>query len=144
VDILGMVHAFGLNAYSDKLGEGVVVKLLQDPKFPGSSGYTIYVNNQYDEKAQRFSVAHSLAHYILHKSRIPREGITDNHIGSIFMSQLGIVAEADANRLALEILIPEHLLAKYQVLGFRTPEALAPQFQVWPGLVESRLERLKP
>lgn len=73
---------------------------------PSSSGFTISVNRHDSARRQRFTVAHEIAHYLLHRDQIGK-GITDD---ALYRSSLSDWREAEANRLAAEILLPREAL----------------------------------
>jgi hypothetical protein len=68
--------------------------------------YKIKVNRYEPETRQRFTAAHELAHFFLHKDEI-RGGIVDT---VMYRSNLSSILEAQANRLAADILMPVKLL----------------------------------
>ncbi|WP_198152587.1 ImmA/IrrE family metallo-endopeptidase [Tsuneonella dongtanensis] len=82
---------------------------------PGISGeitrapdgtYTIRVNRHDPKRRQRFTVAHELAHFLLHRDQIGN-GIQDD---KLYRSSLSDRREQEANRLAADILMPPHLI----------------------------------
>ncbi|KGK43319.1 hypothetical protein LH51_00790 [Nitrincola sp. A-D6] len=64
--------------------------------------YLIRVNRHDVKERQRFTVAHEIAHYLLHKEQIG-DGIIDD---ILYRSSLSDNLEAEANRLAADILMP--------------------------------------
>lgn len=70
---------------------------------PDQELYQIQVNNTDAPVRQRFTVAHELSHYLLHRNQIGTDGITDS---ILFRSKLSDRTEAEANRLAAAILLP--------------------------------------
>jgi Zn-dependent peptidase ImmA (M78 family) len=68
-----------------------------------SGSYEIHVNNTDAAVRQRFTVCHEIAHYLLHRSLIDAEGITDN---ILYRSKLTNRQEAEANKLGAAILLP--------------------------------------
>lgn len=72
----------------------------------GAGGYIIRINRHDPKKRQRFSVAHELAHFLLHADQIG-DGITDD---VLYRSTLSDQREAQANRLAADILMPDALV----------------------------------
>lgn len=140
VNVLAMARDFGLSVYTDELDPDVSTRLVQSKEFGGSSGYVLLINKADSPGKQLYSVAHGLAHFILHRSQIPQGGLRDN---GLYISQLGVRAEADANVLAAEILMPVHLIGKYRSLGLSTTEALARQFQVPEGMLTAWLKRME-
>lgn len=70
---------------------------------PAADGkYVIRVNRHDVRKRQRFTVAHEIAHYLLHRDKIG-DGIEDD---VLYRSGLSSAIEAEANRLAADILMP--------------------------------------
>ena len=110
----------------------------------GSDGYVIRVNRYEARERQRFTIAHELAHFMLHKNLIDRspKGITDN---ILYRSGAPEAIEYEANRLAAEIVMPGYHVKKslYEDFGgIATEEAienLAEQFQVSKAAMEIRL-----
>lgn len=70
--------------------------------------YVIKVNRHDSKTRQRFTVAHEIGHFLLHKDRIG-DGIVDD---ILYRSSLSDSLEAQANRIAADILMPADLLNK--------------------------------
>ncbi|EPE2789502.1 ImmA/IrrE family metallo-endopeptidase [Serratia marcescens] len=68
----------------------------------------IRVNRHDVKERQRFTLAHEIAHFLLHRDRIG-DGITDD---VLYRSKLSDFMEVQANRLAADILMPGHLIQK--------------------------------
>lgn len=71
--------------------------------------YIIYVNGSHHINRQRFTIAHEIAHFLLHKDRI-EDNLTDS---AMYRSRLSNVLERQANTLAAEILMPIKELRNY-------------------------------
>ena len=67
-----------------------------------SDGYIIKVNRFEPKERQRFTIAHEIAHFLLHKDLI-RNGVVDS---VLYRSKLSSRVEAEANRLAADIVMP--------------------------------------
>jgi len=65
-------------------------------------GYIIKVNRFESKERQRFTIAHEIAHYLLHRDKI-QAGVVDS---VLYRSKLSSRAEAEANRLAADIIMP--------------------------------------
>ncbi|WP_404373127.1 ImmA/IrrE family metallo-endopeptidase [Sphingomonas sp. MMS24-J45] len=65
--------------------------------------YQIQVNNTDVPVRQRFTVAHEIGHFLLHKQSIGTDGITDS---ILYRSKLSDRLEAEANRMAAALLLP--------------------------------------
>ncbi|HDM8070277.1 ImmA/IrrE family metallo-endopeptidase [Vibrio harveyi] len=93
---------------------GIVVK--RSTLKPGISGVIKESNNivevkisRHDSKErQRFTLAHEIAHFLLHRDKIG-DGIEDT---MLFRSALSNTLEAQANRLAADIVMPFSLIDK--------------------------------
>ena len=96
----------------------------KNPDSPG--GYDIFVNADHPEKRRRFTIAHEIAHVVLHPHLIG-DGITDD---ALLRSGLSNSVEAQANRMAADILMPREKLNECISQGITSVEALARHFNV--------------
>lgn len=86
------------------------------PKFSGlirpsnetPSGFEIRVNKYDIPERQRFTVAHEIAHYLLHRNDICA-GVVDN---IMYRSNLTSRKETEANQLAADIVMPGDAVAR--------------------------------
>jgi Zn-dependent peptidase ImmA (M78 family) len=69
---------------------------------PENSTFKILVNKHEPSYRRRFTLAHEISHYLLHRDMIG-DGISDN---ILYRSRLSDSVEAEANRLASDILMP--------------------------------------
>lgn len=107
-------------------------------------GYLIRVNRHEARERQRFTIAHELAHFLLHKTVIDStpDGIKDN---VLYRSGEPEHIEFEANRLAADIVMPMVLVQKAlqedfnNVVTEATIEGLAARFQVSKAAMEIRL-----
>ena len=77
---------------------------------PGQSGkFEIKINRFESANRQRFTAAHELAHYLVHEDQIG-SGIVDS---VLYRSNRSNFIEAQANRLAADLLMPVNLLELY-------------------------------
>ncbi|MEA1030710.1 ImmA/IrrE family metallo-endopeptidase [Pseudomonas sp. N-137] len=67
---------------------------------------TVKVNRHDVKERQRFTIAHEIAHFLLHRDRLA-SGITDD---VLYRSRLTDDLEREANRLAADIIMPAHLI----------------------------------
>ena len=106
--------------------------------------YLIRVNRYEARERQRFTIAHELAHFLLHKEVIDRspDGITDN---VLYRSGAPEQIEYEANRLAADLIMPMELIRQKLfddfggVVAEATIESLAASFQVSKAAMEIRL-----
>lgn len=142
------------NAVPVKVGElaaalGVtVVRAPMQPKISGliqpsersRSGFEIKVNKYEAADRQRFTVAHELAHYLLHRSSIG-SGVVDS---IMYRSSLTSRKETEANRLAADIIMPSDAVSRElrKLGGIRSEavvEELASLFRVSVPAMKIRL-----
>jgi Zn-dependent peptidase ImmA (M78 family) len=71
---------------------------------------TIKVNRHDIKERQRFTIAHEIAHFLLHRDRLAN-GITDD---VLYRSRLTDDLERQANRLAADIIMPANLIQSAQ------------------------------
>lgn len=89
-------------------------------------GFDIYVNGDHPETRRRFTIAHEIAHAVLHPHLIG-DGITDD---ALLRSGLSNTVEAQANRLAADILMPRDKINEFVASGITSVKELARQFNV--------------
>ena len=109
--------------------------------------YVIRVNRNESRERQRFTIAHELAHYLLHRHIIDSspEGITDN---VLYRSGEPERIEYEANRFAADLVMPMDLIERKLNIDFdgfiteATIESLAASFGVSKSAMEVRLSTL--
>jgi hypothetical protein len=105
-----------------------------------SSGFRIRVNRHEAPARQRFTIAHEIAHYLLHREDIG-DGIEDS---ILYRSTLSDAREAEANRLAADILMPKKFI-RNELKDFGGPvnqeiaQTLAEKFEVSEAAMNIRL-----
>lgn len=98
--------------------------------------FEILVNKSHPITRRRFTIAHEIAHLVLHTHLIG-EGIADD---VLYRSGLTNTIEIQANKLAAEILMPHHLLYEaIQEKGIQDIEKLAEYFWVSKSSMSVRL-----
>ncbi|GGE93963.1 ImmA/IrrE family metallo-endopeptidase [Sphingomonas prati] len=97
---------------------------LIEPNSETPSGFHIRVNRYEIPERQRFTIAHEIAHFLLHRDYI-KNGIVDN---VMYRSGLSSKRETEANRLAAEIVMPRAALDEaLENLGGKKDDASAMQ-----------------
>ncbi|MGE3993739.1 ImmA/IrrE family metallo-endopeptidase [Pseudorhodoplanes sp.] len=76
------------------------------PDATAEGGFKITVNRHEPKIRQRFTIAHEIGHYLLHRDLI-KGGLTDT---VLYRSKLSNSREAEANRIAADILMPWTLI----------------------------------
>ena len=143
-----------LSEYPIKLGTlakrlGVKVLLSTLPR--GTSGqigqengeFVIRINRHEAKHRQRFTLAHELAHFLLHRDRIEADGGWSENV--LLRSGQPANVEYEANRLASDLIIPSELLfeAIAEYSGPMTSEViedLARRFGVSTAAMEIKLQ----
>lgn len=97
--------------------------------------WTIRVNRHEHRNRQRFTIAHEIAHFVLHRDVIGNELVDD----TFYRSGLSERREFEANALAAEILMPWPLITQLMSGGERHVEKLAESLQVSPAAMNIRL-----
>ncbi|WP_276119849.1 ImmA/IrrE family metallo-endopeptidase [Pararhizobium qamdonense] len=107
------------------------------------TGFEIKINRHESRQRQRFTLAHEIAHFLIHRDVIERMGgtLTDS---VLYRSGASESIEYEANRLASQIVMPEHALrAAYSRFGENISESavelLAEEFGVSKAAMEIRM-----
>jgi len=99
--------------------------------------YEIKINKYESLERQRFTLAHELAHFLLHRNEIDRLGeIADN---VLYRSGASETIEYEANRLAAQIIIPEEAINECQQAIGKNVDQLAKEFGVSKTVMEVRM-----
>ena len=101
VQLGSLAKDLGLEVFRSALKPGI--SGLIEPSKSADSGYRIRVNRHESVERQRFTLAHEISHYLLHKEFI-RNGVIDN---TMYRSNLSNKQEIEANKLASIIIMPE-------------------------------------
>ncbi len=137
VNVVGIANDLGLRVWAmHSLPSSISGKLFLDPLNGGSSGFSIAVNASEAYVRQRFTVAHEIAHFILHKDKIENGELIDD---TLYRSGLSSKEETEANRLAANILMPYPLITSLMHSGIRDPQGLANTLQVSLPAIKIRL-----
>jgi len=97
--------------------------------------FRIIVNGDHHEHRRRFTIAHEIAHFILHKDKIG-DGITDD---VLYRSGLSNAVESEANRWAAKILMPDNLVNAEFETGVNDIRDLAKTLNVSPSAMSIRI-----
>lgn len=131
-------HQKNLPVSTIDIANALGIKVYKVPNWPGDlsgmvrknvdspGGFDIFVNQDHPETRRRFTIAHEIAHVILHPHLIG-DGITDD---ALLRSGLSNAVEAQANRFAADILMPRDKLNECVAQGITSVAALAKAFNV--------------
>lgn len=101
VQLGALAKDLGLEVYKSPLKPGI--SGLIEPSQTSKSGFRIKINRHESVERQRFTLAHEISHYLLHKDFI-RSGVIDN---TMYRSSLSSKQEIEANKLASKIVMPD-------------------------------------
>lgn len=104
INVARLSNALGIKVYKSSMNgiSGAIIK-------QEDNSYAIYINSSDVITRQRFTAAHEIAHFLLHRDKIGNN-ITDN---AMYRSRLSNVLERQANRLASEILMPKKYVNQF-------------------------------
>jgi len=100
--------------------------------------FHIHINSDDPPNRQRFTLAHEIAHFILHRDLI-EDSIIDN---TMYRSNLKGIYETQANQLAADILMPRHSVRICHSKCSNVAE-IAGKFNVSEQAMRIRLDGLK-
>lgn len=147
IDIVKLAINLGLEVEAVTKEEGYDAQILHDKE---SNKYYIRTNINRSMNRIRFSLAHELAHYLLHNHIIESSGSINRPSNNNY-EKGNPVLEKEANSLAAEILMPEELvnkacedlgLTQKDLVPLEALEELADRFDVSRTAMAIRLEQL--
>lgn len=137
VDLKGMIDELGLALeFCGDLPASIAGKLVRDPS--SRAGYRIVVNSKDNQRRQRFTMAHEIAHFILHRDLLRGDLVDDALYRSPSLSD---EYERQADRFAAQVLLPAHAVRE----AFKRTKALAAlaeMFEVSDSALRIRLREL--
>ena len=126
---------FGIELYCGRWRNGASGCIRRDPEHGGPSGFAIIANHEHGPMRRRFTIAHEIAHYVLHRGKIG-DGLIDDRL---YRSRLTDSMEGQANDFAAFILMPWDLITREIKHGRDTVEELAEVFEVSKSAMAVRL-----
>lgn len=106
VDPIDLATKSGIKVFDAEFEDDSISGMLRQE----ADGYTIYVNEKHPKSRRRFTVAHELGHFELHKEY---GEFVDSEINMFRTDESSTGAnrlEIQANKFAAALLMPEHLL----------------------------------
>lgn len=151
VNVKELCLTLGIDVREAYLGDklaGMIEKLKNE--------YVIIINAEHNEEKQRFTLAHILGHYILHRKLI-QDGVDDDHLyrsstlGRFHNMNFGPEEEVQAHQFAYNVLVPfdsvkEQLNRILEEADQEPPELgeiyelLAKKFHVTKNVMKARLD----
>lgn len=105
IDIVEIANSLGIKVFE--------TREIEQPSFiaydPETKCYQIYLNERDAGTRQRFSIAHEIAHFLLHKDKIVSFGT----VGRLCDCSLSLKEEKIADNLAGRILMPKKNIKEY-------------------------------
>lgn len=138
VRVAAIARALGIEVKSATLKPKISGQIQRSAT--SQSGYRIRVNRHESPARQRFTIAHEIGHFLLHRAYIG-DGLEDN---ILYRSTLSDAREAEANRMAAELLMPrKSIIRSLQLHGGRATnvvaQLMAEEFEVSEAAMKVRL-----
>lgn len=132
VDIRAIADALGLTIHEVGMPDdisGILVRV--------AGKCYIKVNVGHHENRKRFTIAHEIAHYILHADLFDSEIVDDKFYRS---PQISSMYESQANAYAAELLMPRHLIVScYDELKKSGAKSIIPRMAVDFGVSQQAM-----
>ena len=136
VNVVGIARDLGIRVWEmHNLPEGVSGQIWPDRINGGTSGYSIGVRASEPISRKRFTVAHEVAHFVLHRNKL-NGGLYED---VMFRGGLSTHAETEANQMAAAVLMPFDLISKVMDEGADTLDKIADRLQVSRPALRIRL-----
>lgn len=145
VNVELLAKALGIRvryAYLDNEISGMLER-----KKPDDDKYVITVNALHPETRQRFTLAHELGHYMLHRDLIG-DGVDDDRayrstsVGRYHNLDFGPEEETEANGFAAGLLMPMDKVSEELARGHSDAKQLAQKFEVSKQAMSIMLEHV--
>jgi len=137
VDVVAIASDLGINVWeTTSFPDSISGKIFRDPLNGGSSGFSIVVNATHSLSRKRFTIAHEIGHFVLHRKRLDSGELIDD---AMYRSGVTAREETDANRFAADLLMPFSLIRSLMAAGINSPEQLAAKLQVSLPAIRIRL-----
>lgn len=144
VDVEGAIRALGIAFVVEKMPPNHSGRIEFDGLF-----YTIYVNATDGPQRRRFTAAHELSHYLLHRDLLDDVGGLNRHVDVLYGQRndnpsqpFSPQHEVQANRYAAEILMPARLVRSRYDDRTDNVRDLAQEFDVSQAAMKIRLQAL--
>ncbi len=154
-----ILRAFMSKAGGDifQLAKDLGLRVIRDSSLGSKSGqiefdgrgFSISVNALENPKRQKFTAAHEIAHYVLHRDLLKREGVLNRHTDTLFdgaekneEAPLKKRHEVEANRYAARLLMPAPLVRSLFSSEDDNVDKLADLFGVSKAAMKIRLANL--
>lgn len=145
IEIERLIGDLGIAYFEEYLPENHSGRIETDGDF-----YTIYVNANDGPQRRRFTAAHELAHYLLHRDLLDKEGGLNRHVDVLYervgggnpASPFTPQHEVQANRFAAELLMPAALVRSRYDRNNDNVREMAVLFRVSQAAMKIRLQSM--
>jgi Zn-dependent peptidase ImmA (M78 family) len=144
VNVEALARQFGLRVKRLPMAESIAGVLSRE-----TDGWTLTVNAEHTDSRQRFTIAHEIGHFVLHRDRLG-DGTNDSTDYAVtsdaahYNDAIGPGAERDANQFATAVLMPEaRILDVCETFRCNDPEPIARLFRVSPHAMRTRMAYLR-
>ncbi len=144
VNVAALARQFGIALSWHPMHDDIAGTLAHDRE-----GWCITVNAAHEESRQRFTIAHEIGHFVLHRNRLGR-GTNDSRRYAVtaeapyYNDRIDTAAETEANRFATALLMPEDRVVDVcRIFRCNEPEPVARLFQVSPHAMTVRMAHLR-
>lgn len=135
IEVTPLANELGIRVYRAPWPNEISGKIQKDVTRGGESGFAIFVNKDHPSVRRRFTIAHEIAHYVLHERQIG-DGVFDD---AMYRSGLPHSEEVQANALAADILMPRSRVREMQSIHGDDVNTLAALFWVSETAMSIRL-----
>lgn len=139
-DIAELANKLGVKVFADDLLPYEHGYLEYDPLCESTSGFKVVINAHDSRERQRFTVAHELAHFLLHKENAKKRKAhrTEGNVYDpfVYLEPSDRREEVEANRFAATLLMPPNLFKPAFERLDRDPKTVARLFGVSSAAVE--------
>ncbi len=144
INIEGMIRLHGIEL--DKNAK-LASELSGEIRKMGDEDYKISIQESDHYYRKRFTMAHELGHFLLHKDKIG-DGVNDTPAyrtsdkDDLFNTNITAEHEAEANAFAAALLMPKEAIEHYFLEEKKTPKEMTIIFQVSEKALEIRIKNL--
>lgn len=134
VDIIQLASNYNIDVYKQDLGKGISGAIRYDDK---SQTFSILLNQAESQKRQRFTLAHELGHYFMHRDILISDVI---HIDTLY--RMPAESEKEVDYFAGALLMNKTLVEKAYKEGITSIAELSETFKVSESAMTVRLDIL--
>jgi Zn-dependent peptidase ImmA (M78 family) len=154
-EIVELADRLGLKVFESEMDDASDACLQYAPSCGSKSGFRVVINSNQPPERQRFSVAHEIAHFVLHRddpkflARVKENAevfdfrFANRSDDSFLYERWEFRFEFEANRFAAVLLMPEHLVVRHPAFLTDQPGLLARELGLSQKTVEIRFEEIR-